>query len=118
MLDINIGDTVTVVYKSYGDINALKSGEVKSISPKRGDITVEIYNGKLEKFDKFGNNLNRGKFFTNTSEILDRNSESKLLAVIEFRNKIKINKLKSAIKDKMEMVSVEKLEQMFELLSE
>lgn len=118
MLELNIGDIVTIVCKSYGTITTLKPGEIKSISPKKGDITVEFKNGSITKFNSLGNDLNRGKFCTNSSEILDENDEKQLTAVAKFRNEIKLEKLKKLINEKMQTASVEQLEKFIELLSE
>lgn len=70
------GDIVIVATTSYGELQSFALRSVKSVSPKRGDVTLD--NGL--KYSKDGYEYGRGSFCTLSHHVVTDNEETRKMA--------------------------------------
>ena len=91
------GDKVIYAYmSSWGITWSFTAHTIKSVSPKRGDITLD--DRFKSKFDKYGRLSGKGRYDTSQSLLLEY-SEDNLKKINSY---IEYNKLFSKIKERLE----------------
>ena len=118
------GDKVIYAYMSSWGISwSFTAHTIKSVSPKRGDITLD--DRFKSKFDKYGRLSGRGRYDMSRSLLLEYNEDNlkKVNAYIKYdklllKTKERLEKLCNNWNAGLRNMPEEKLERLYALLSE